>query len=90
MAVTFEQLQEAARRVLEGARAGTLSPDGLEAFIRMVEDWVSGQPDWLKNSYVGYFSPAGPKAVKRADLPRVLRSDPDFLMRFLRLLAGVA
>jgi hypothetical protein len=56
----------------------------------MVEDWVSGQPDHLKNSYVGYFSASGSKAVKRADLPRVLRSDPDFLMRFLRLLAGVA
>lgn len=90
MTVTFEQLREAARRVLEGARAGTLSPDGLEAFIRMVEEWVSGQPDHLKNSYVGYFSPAGSRAVKRADLPRVLRSDPDFFMRFLRLLAGVA
>ena len=90
MAVTFEQLQEAARRLLEGAKAGTLSAEGLDAFIRMVEDWVSGQPEWLRNSYVGYFSASGSKAVRRAELPQVLRSDPDFLMRFLRLLAGVA
>jgi hypothetical protein len=88
MTVTFEQLQEAARKLVEASQARALAEDTVEAFVRMVEEWVGGQPDWLKNSYIGYFAPGGGKMVKRAELPQILRSDPDFLSRFIRFLAG--
>jgi len=79
----FEDVVEAARKLVNQPLAFSL-----DRFIRIVEEYVEGLPEQLKESYVGYFSPTGSKVVKRRDLPRVLREDPDFRDRFIRMLAS--
>jgi len=83
MVTTFEDLQRMARLIVEGAIAFSL-----EDFVKKVEEWVESQPEQLKNSVIGYFGLGSARAVKRADLPKVLREDPDFRERFIRFLAG--
>jgi len=83
MAITFEELQQLARMLLEQPISFSL-----EDFVRKVEEWVDGQPEHLKNSLIGYFGPRGGKMVKRSELPKVLREDPDFRDKFIHFLAG--
>jgi len=81
--VTFEELQALARMLLERPLAFSV-----DDFVKKVEEWVNGQPEQLKNSYIGYFGSGGGKVVKRSELPKVLREDPDFREKFIRFLAG--
>ena len=83
MTVTFEELQQLARALLERPFAFSV-----EDFVRKVEEWVEGQPEHLRESLIGYFGPGGGRVVKRKELPQVLREDPEFRARFLRFLAG--
>ena len=82
MPITFEELQALARVMLERPIAFTV-----EDFVKKVEEWVNG-PEQLKNSYIGFFGSSGGRMVKRSELPRVLREDPDFREKFIRFLAG--
>ena len=83
MVVTFEELQALARMLLERPIAFTV-----EDFVKKVEEWLNGQPEQLRDSFIGYFGPGGGKVVKRSELPRILREDPDFREKFIRFLAG--
>ena len=83
MVVTFEELQALARTLLERPLAFSV-----DDFVKKVEEWVNGQPEQLRDSLIGYFGPGGSKVVKRSELPKVLREDPDFREKFIRFLAG--
>jgi len=80
---TLEDVIEAARRLVEQPLSFSL-----ESFLRVVEDYVNSLPENLKESYFGVMAGPYRKAVKRKDLPRVLREDPEFRERFIRFLAG--
>lgn len=83
MTATFEDVVRAARMLIEQPLSFSV-----DSFIKVVEEWLESLPENLKDSYVGFFSPSGAKAVRRRDLPRVLREDPEFRERFVRMLAG--
>jgi hypothetical protein len=80
---SFEELVEAARRLVEQPLSFSL-----ESFLRVVEDYVNSLPESLKESYLGVMAGPYRKVVKRKDLPKVLREDPEFRERFIRFLAG--
>jgi hypothetical protein len=91
VAVTFEQLQETARAILGGA--ASLSK---EDFARKVEEWVSSQPEWLRDTFFGMKVKEGEGegarvrvvVVRRSEIPRRLVEDDWFYQAFLRFLAG--
>jgi hypothetical protein len=91
VAVTFEELQRTAKMILGGAV--TLSR---EDFARRVEEWVSSQPEWLRNTFFGVNVKEGEGEearvravlVKRSEIPRKLLEDDWFYQAFLRFLAG--
>ena len=80
---SLEEVVEAARRLVEQPLSFSL-----ESFLRVVEDYVNSLPESLRESYFGVMVGHYRKVVKRKDLPRVLREDPEFRERFIRFLAG--
>jgi len=81
--VTFEELQQFARMLLEKPLSFSL-----DDFVKKVEEWVQSQPEPLRDSFIGYFGSGGSKVVRRRELPQALREDPDFRERFIKFLAG--
>jgi hypothetical protein len=61
----------------------------VDDFVRKVEEYVQGLPEWRRNSYLGYFGSIGPRLIKYSELPRVLREDPEFRERYIRALASL-
>jgi hypothetical protein len=78
---TLEDVVEAARRLVEQPLSFSL-----ESFLRVVEDYVNSLPESLRESYFGVKEGPYRKVVKRKDLPRVLRENPEFRERFIRFL----
>jgi hypothetical protein len=91
MGVTFEELQKTAKMILGGAVS--LSR---EDFARKVEEWVSSQPEWLRNTFFGMKVKEGEGegarvrvvVVKRSEIPKKIVEDDWFYQTFLRFLAG--
>jgi len=84
MTTTFEDLRKAAKLLLSQPMSFSV-----DDFVRKVEEYVQGLPEWRRNSYLGYFGPIGARLVKYSDLPRLLREDPEFRERYIRALASL-
>ena len=82
MGVTFEQLRQHAALMLEKPLSFSK-----EDFIKLVEEYVEGLPEWRKDALLGYKVPGKVVAVRYRDLPRVLREDEEFFRRYVRALA---
>jgi hypothetical protein len=63
---------------------------GKEDFIKIVEEYVNSLPEWKKESIVGIVREVNgvkvTKAVKRKDLPKVLREDEEFFKIWIKTL----
>jgi hypothetical protein len=63
---------------------------GKEDFIKIVEEYVNSLPEWRKESIVGIVREVNgvkvTKAVKRKDLPKVLREDEEFFKIWIKTL----
>lgn len=82
MGVTFEQLRQHAALLLEKPLSFSK-----EDFIKLVEEYVEGLPEWKKDALLGYMIPGMVVVVRYRDLPRVLREDEEFFRRYVRALA---
>ena len=65
---------------------------GKEDFIKIVEEYVNSLPEGKKESIVGIVREVNgvkaTKAVKRKDLPRILREDEEFFNIIVRIWAS--
>ena len=63
---------------------------GKEDFIKIVEEYVNSLPEWKRESIVGIVREVNgvkvTKAVKRKDLPKVLREDEEFFNIWIKTL----
>jgi len=84
---TFLDVRNAAQKLLQQPYSFSK-----EDFLKVVEEYAQSLPDWLKNSIIGIQKEVNgvkvTKAVKRKDLPKVLREDEEFFNTFVRILAN--
>jgi hypothetical protein len=88
MTTTFEDLRKAAKLVLSQPMSFTV-----DSFIKKVEEYVQGLPEWRRNSFFGCIVRVGDTErkylVRYTELPKLLREDPEFRERYIRALASL-
>jgi hypothetical protein len=65
---------------------------GKEDFIKVVEEYVNSLPEWKRESIIGIQKEVNgvkvTKAVKKKDLPKILREDEEFFNTIVRIWAS--
>jgi hypothetical protein len=84
---TFEDVRKFAQEYVNRPYAF-----GKEDFIKIVEEYVNSLPEWKRESIVGIVREVNgvkvTKAVKKKDLPRILREDEEFFNTIVRIWAS--
>ena len=82
----WEKLTKFAKNVMMGGIP--LSEDITSKVAKLYEQYLNELAPNQLDHMIGYIGPNGSKMFRKRDIPKVLRKDRDFAMRFIKMLAS--